>query len=335
METVNISQITRLQPPVGKIPVVLDTDTYNEIDDQFALVYSLLSPERLNIQAIYAAPFFNSRSSSPQDGMEKSYEEICRILDKLDRSPGQFVFHGSTHFLSDDTTPNKSDAVNDLIERAMATTESPLYVIAIGAITNISSAILLEPNILERIVVIWLGGHALHWHHAKEFNLRQDVFAARLLFDCGVPVVHIPCKGVTTHLSTTVAEIERYVQGQGAIGDYLTQIFTSYHPDHFAWSKVLWDMAAVAYLINDSWVPTTLIHSPILTEQMTWSHDSSRHFIRYAYFVHRNEIFRDFFTKLAAYSQYLIKQDSVIPYLRQQKDNNTSDEYELYEKVAL
>ncbi len=235
--------------------------------------------------------------------MEKSYEEICRILEKLNRTSDHFVFPGAKHFLSDDATPCQSDAVRDLIDRAMVTKERPLYVIAIGAITNISSAILLEPNILERIVVVWLGGHALHWFHAKEFNLRQDVFASRLLFDCGVPLVHIPCKGVTTHLLTTVAEIERYMQGQGAIGDYLTNIFKAYSTDHYAWSKVLWDMAAVAYLINDLWVPTTLIHSPILTDQMTWSHDSSRHFIRYAHFVHRDSIFRDFFTKLASYHQ--------------------------------
>ena len=61
--------------------MVLDTDTYNEIDDQFAVVYSLISPEKLDVEAIYAAPFFNTRSLSPKDGMEKSYEEISEILD--------------------------------------------------------------------------------------------------------------------------------------------------------------------------------------------------------------------------------------------------------------
>ena len=31
--------LNRLKRPEGKIDVVLDTDTYNEIDDQFALAY--------------------------------------------------------------------------------------------------------------------------------------------------------------------------------------------------------------------------------------------------------------------------------------------------------
>lgn len=47
----------------GKINMVLDTDTYNEVDDQFALMYALRSPERLNVEAIYAAPFYNNRSN--------------------------------------------------------------------------------------------------------------------------------------------------------------------------------------------------------------------------------------------------------------------------------
>ena len=67
----------RLALPTGPVQMVLDTDTYNEIDDQFAVVYSLLS-KGVHVEAIYAAPFFNSRSSGPGDGMRKSYDEILR-----------------------------------------------------------------------------------------------------------------------------------------------------------------------------------------------------------------------------------------------------------------
>ncbi len=72
-------RIEMLKPP-GKRPVrmVLDTDTYNEIDDQFALVYTLISPE-VSVQAVYAAPFHNNRSSGPGDGMEKSRVPCLRL----------------------------------------------------------------------------------------------------------------------------------------------------------------------------------------------------------------------------------------------------------------
>ena len=48
--------------------MVLDTDTYNEVDDQFAVVYTLFSPEKFEVEAFYAAPFFNDRSTGPKEG---------------------------------------------------------------------------------------------------------------------------------------------------------------------------------------------------------------------------------------------------------------------------
>ncbi len=302
-------RLARLDPPTQRPRAVLDTDTYNEIDDQFAIVQALLSPEALEVEAIYAAPFHNEKSSGPGDGMEKSYEEILRLLDRLDRTPDDFVHRGSTAWLVDAETPQPSDAADDLVARGMAggVDDAPLYVVAIGAITNVASALLMEPELVKRIVVIWLGGHALHWPHAREFNLRGDVVAAQVLFDCGVPLIHLPCMGVVSHLTTTVPEVERYVDGRGAIGTYLADIFRKHGApsttgdvadEKMAWSKRIWDMAAVAWLINPDWVPTDLIPSPILTDNLTWSVDRSRHLIRSARYVDRNAIFRDFFEKL-------------------------------------
>ncbi len=293
-------RLERLQPPTGKVHMVLDTDTYNEIDDQFAVTYALLSPERLQVDALYAAPFHNNRSSGPGDGMEKSYEEILRLLERLGVSPEGLVYRGSTSYLPDWEHPVQSAAAEDLVERAMAMDgDEPLYVVAIGAITNVASAILMQPSIIERIVIVWLGGNPVYWPTASEFNLKQDIPSSRLIFDCGVPLVQIPCMGVTTHLHSTVPEIERYVQGQGDIGDFLAETFKSYSDDHFGWSKVIWDIAAIAYMLDASWTPTDLIHSPILTDQVTWSVDNSRHFIRSANYIQRDPIFRDLFTKLA------------------------------------
>lgn len=288
-----------LQYP-GKKPVrmVLDTDTYNEIDDQFALVYSLISPE-LDVRAVYAAPFKNSRSKGPKDGMEKSYEEILRILNKLDKSPDGFAFKGSSSYLTDIKNPEKSPAALDLVSRASkSSSKDPLYVVAVGAITNVSNAILIDPTIIDKIVVVWLGGNGHHWPHQREFNFMQDLNASRIIFDCGVPFVQLACTPVVTHFATTVPEMERYVGGRGPIGDYLLKIFTDYRKDHFGWSKVLWDMTAVAWIIDDRWLPSDLVHSPIVTDNYTLSFDESRHLIRTVKFVNRDPIFRDFFTKL-------------------------------------
>ncbi len=293
-------RLERLKPPQGKLRIVLDTDTYNEIDDQFAVVYALLSPEQLEVEAIYAAPFLNDRSESPKDGMEKSYEEILRLLSRLGTSPENFVYRGSEGFLKSYEQPYASPAAKDLVQRAMAS-ETPLYVLAVGAPTNVASAILIEPKIIEKIVVVWLGGKGLNWRKASEFNLQQDMLASQLLFDSGVPLVQLPTNPVTSHLLTTVPEIETYLQGQGAIGDYLVEIFKDYEKDHYAWSKVIWDISAVAYAIQPDWFATEIRPTPILTDQQTYSVDYTRPLYRVATSLNRDKIFGDMFKKIQGF----------------------------------
>ena len=294
-------RLKRLVPPDERINMVLDTDTFNEVDDQFAIVYALKSSEKLDVKAIYAAPFLNKRSSSPADGMEKSYNEIVKLLKLLDTSANQFVYKGSAGFLQDYNNPYRSEAALDLVDRAMKSEQRPLYVVAIGAITNVASAILIEPKIIERIVVVWLGGHSHFWPDTKEFNLRQDLLGSRLLLDCGVPLVQIPCLGAASHLLTTIYELEACIKGKSAVGDYLCQLVRNYSEDHTGWAKVIWDISTIAWLINSEWIPTSIVHSPVLTDQITWSVDRSRHLIRAAYFAYRNPIFKDLFKKIAGY----------------------------------
>jgi len=291
--------LQRLDPPSGPVDVVLDTDTYNEIDDQFAVVYGLLS-DNLNLEAIYAAPFYNSRSSGPADGMQRSYDEIMRLLERLGRTD-EPVYHGSDRYLGSADTPVRSEAAEDLIARAMQPRDGPLYVATIGAITNVASALLLEPAIAERIAIVWLGGNPLYWPHTREFNLRQDVPAARVVFDCGVAVVQIPCMSVAQLLLTTLPEMFHYVKGRGEIGDYLYRIYEDFSADHYARSKVIWDISAIGWLNHPDWVPTEIVPSPVLLDDATWGPvDPARHPIRTATTVHRDRVFGDLFAKLDA-----------------------------------
>ena len=228
--------------------------------------------------------------------MEKSHEEILRLLERLDVSPEGLVHRGSTSFLRGVDEPERNAAVDDLIERALASPDDdPLYVVAIGAITNVTSAMLIEPRIIEHIVVLWLGGHALHWPHNREFNLHGDLLAAQVALDSGVPFVRFPCAGVTTHLRTSPPEVARYVEGQGAIGDYLAESSTTTTPAEAGLVEGHLGHRHVAYLVDATWTPSDIVHTPILTDQLTWSFDDSRHLMRSVNYVKRNEIFGDLF----------------------------------------
>ena len=235
-----ISEATRLQrlrPPTRRVRMVLDTDTYNETDDQFAVVHALLSPERLAVEAIYAAPFYNQRCDGPGHGMELSYQEILRLLERLGRSPDGFAFRGSTGYLDPGGEPRASAAVRDLIARGLASpADDPLYVVAIGAITNVASALLTAPALAEKIVVVWLaatpstGPIPTSSTCARTRRLPHPARLRRAL-------VLIPCMGVTSHLRTSVPEIERHVEPHGALGAFLASRFKELRDDHFAWSR--------------------------------------------------------------------------------------------------
>lgn len=304
----NIEILKRLEIPSadsGKVlDMVLDTDTYNEVDDQFALCYALCSPERLNVQAVYAAPFFNDRSNGPEQGMERSYDEIVRLLGKMGHPTENFVFKGSRDYLKDMDTPQDSPAARDLVARGMARPDDdPLYVVAIGAITNVASALIMEPRLARKIIVVWLGGHSLTHTDTREFNLMQDVPAARTVLDSGVPFILVPCIGVASHLLTSVPELQACIGGKNELCDTLIDILMGYNDDHFAWGKEIWDISTIAMLINPDWEPTTIEPSPLLSDDCHWSRDARRHPIKVAYFAYRNPIFRDVFKKLAAFKK--------------------------------
>ena len=298
----NEQRMKNLSVPKGMIDVVLDTDAYNEVDDQFAISYMLKSKERLNTKAIYAAPFFNGNSVSPKDGMEKSYNEIFKILslagEKFD------VFRGSEKYLDDENTPVISSAAEDLVQRAKNySPEKPLYVVAIGAITNIASAILLNPDIIENIVVVWLGGHGLHYHNTKEFNMYQDVAAARVVMQSGVPFVQLPCMGVVDKFAVSKQELELWLKGKNQLADYLatnTIAAAEAYAKGRAWTRVIWDVTAVGWLLNDSdrFMQSRVIPTPIPTYDNFYATDYNGHPMRYVYSINRDNLMNDLFEKL-------------------------------------
>jgi hypothetical protein len=108
----------------------------------------------------------------------------------------------------------------------------------------------------------------------------------------------IPCIGVKSHLHSTIPEIERCVEPHGEIGKFLAARFKEYSDDHIGWSKEIWYMVPVGWLINPDWAPTVLVPTPTLTDQATSSVDRTRPPLRSATTVKRDPILRDFFSEL-------------------------------------
>lgn len=342
----------RLAPPSGgPVRLLIDTDTANEIDDQYALAWALLSPEHMTVEAVTAEPYSFAHHQPeliaaeraieeggahqmhlvggfqgwikrlhaqgrraadleftlPPEGMERSFDEINRIYDKLGMSHSGKTHRGAPRYMTSPEDIVASDSVDVIIDLAKSG-NAPLYIAALGCVTNIASAMLKAPEIIRDIVVVWTSSYPSTAPHNNRpsLNLFQDLHASRLIFDSGVPHVYLPGYHVGAQLKISRPEMEAFVKGKGAIGDYLWELYTN-NPLHrmFAIEDtprrtwVIWDIINIAWLINPDWVPTHVTTSPILREDLFWQKDPSRHQMREAHDVQRDEIFLDFYDKLA------------------------------------
>jgi purine nucleosidase len=313
----------RLQLPSGRISLVIDTDAANEIDDQFALAWAMSRADRLNVLGIYATPFsFAHRRAqypkasfdappfnAPDIGMERSFHEILHVQELLAVKNHAPVFRGSRGYLTSLAQPIASEAADHLIATALSMPpDEPLYVVALGCATNVASAMLLAPEIMHKIVVVWTSAFPSHAPHVNQsFNLEQDVLASQWLYDSGVPLVYLPGYHVGAQLRLSLAEVEQFVKPHGAIGCYLHDLFADNplwavtgRPASEAHSWVIWDLLNIAWLLHPDWVPSHIVPTPVLGADLRWQARAAAHPMREAYAVQRDAIFNDLFACLAA-----------------------------------
>jgi inosine-uridine nucleoside N-ribohydrolase len=175
-------------------------------------------------------------------------------------------------------------------------------VVAIGAITNVASAILLEPAVAENTVVVWLGGHAFHYHDTAEFNMKQDIAAARVVYNSGAPFSQQPCNGVVSEFRISGPELDYWLAGKNALCDYLVGSVAA-ECDHWenegnAPSRIIWDVTAAAVLICPEHCNMVTIPRPIVTSDGLYAYDSARPHFVYVRALNRDRIYGDLFEKL-------------------------------------
>ena len=285
--------------------IILDTDISNEIDDQFALTYLVKSLKGLSLDAITIAPFKSTpfvKTKTITDSTKLSYNTACKILDLL-KAPKykQIIYKGASHYYHESKEINPaSQKIIEIARKNQYTT-----IVAIGAITNIAVAISSAPDIAEKIEVIWLGGHSFLSKDNNEFNFKQDVEAVRTVFNSKASLVVIPCKNVAAQLSTTIFELEHYIGKLGGIGAYLCQIFKDMEAkisktkkDAVGSCKTLWDLSAVAYLVNKDWFSVQEISCPKIEDNTSYTLTKSQHKITFVHDLDRQKIFQDFFIKM-------------------------------------
>ena len=290
-----ISKLYKKEEHKERINVILDTDTYNECDDQFALSYMLLSQDRFNIEAITVAPYHHDNDISIEEGQEKSYQEILKICNWLNFDTENKVFKGSNGYIENGYS-EANEAVEKIIE--IARKNEKTYIMAIGAITNVALAIKKAPDIIEKIEIIWLGGHSPICNNNKEFNFRQDVHAIKEIFESKVDLTIIPCKGVASNLKISIYELEHYLKGKSELCNYLCSRFYDDEIHGIQTRRVIWDISVIAYLINKEWFEEKEMNCPEINKDLSYSFNKNDRKIKFVTYLDSDKIYNDIFNKL-------------------------------------
>lgn len=263
---------------MAPLRVVLDCDTANEIDDQFAIAYALGSPA-LDVRGVISV---HNTLIHGNGSVERYQEEAERVVALCGKRGSVPCIRGAIGPMETRERPVPSAGLDFLIAEAR---RGPLTIIATGPITDVASLLLGAPEVRKNVRVVWLGGFPdvatyTRWR-LGELNGRADIAAWRVLFEQPVNLLQVPgWPGV----AKLVVEYAPYIAALRALGrpiaDYLAAISLAWQEQREQLGygaqthKILWDVANVAAVINPASVTATPLPTPTL--DAAGAHDFDR-----------------------------------------------------------
>lgn len=304
--------------------VIIDNDFAGDPDDLFQLVHHLLSPS-------VTIPFLVSSHLGPGDLQDPSDKQAAhgvaiaeRALELMGMAGDPKVLCGSETGLVDPATPIDNEAVQAIIAEAMREgTDMPLYIALGGGLTDIASALLLEPRIADRATAVWIGGpeHAGYAvtpddADAVEYNLNIDIAAAQAVFNrTAIQIWQVP-RNVYRQCLVSRAELELRVRPMGAIGGLLADSVdrqVDLMAQRIGWNLgetyalgdsplVLLTALQSAFQPDPSSSPSTIVPTPHLNAKGQYQPNPQGRPLRLFTGVDTRLMFEDFFVKLAAFA---------------------------------
>ncbi len=281
-----------------KARVIINTDAKNEADDQFAIVHAILTPS-FELHGIIPAHFGEIKSKTSQ---KDSYDETMHLLNLMGLEGKIRVENGAAGAIADEHTPVDSPGARLIISEAMKDDDRPLYVAFYGPLTDMASALLLEPKIADRnVIVVWIGGTNYRGNRC-EFNLSNDIAAANVVFKSKLQVWQVPST-VYRQVAVSYAELMYKVYPQGEIGKYLVKQLMEFNAryDHPFEFRSLGDSPAVGVIMYPDlgewdWKP-----APEFDEKGNYIETGANRPIRVYSSIDARFIHEDFFAKLALF----------------------------------
>ena len=285
-------------PPEAKQRVIVNTDAKNEADDQFAIVHAILTPS-FELHGIIPAHFGTRKSAT---SLQDSHDETMLLLKLMGLEEVVRVKDGAAQAMPDEATPIDSPGARLIIDEALKDDQRPLHIAFFGPVTDMASALLLEPEIENRYIrVIWIGGGA--WPSGgQEYNLSNDIHAANVIMKSNLEVWQVPRSTYRT-MSVGYAELIEKVYPQGEIGKYLIEQLIAYNAkmNPKMEFRSLGDSPCIGLIMDPesgefSWRP-----APTFDPQMHYVHSGKYRPIRVYESVNTRFIHEDLYAKLAQF----------------------------------
>lgn len=288
---------------IASIPVVLSTDVGNEVDDQWAITYMLTNPE-FEVLGIVSA----HAPSLPNPSAHYTYEILRDVVEnRLNLTTHPPLLEGASLPLSDSVTARPSSGLDFLLAASNKfSKEHRLTVLTIGAATDVASAILRDPTVVNRIEVVAMGFKSLT-EGGHEYNVENDPRAWQVILDSTVPVTVGAADVCRANLSLTLDQAMRLISPHGSIGEWLWDEYQAWYfrfvkplrKDDFSKPWVIWDIVTLAYKLGMT--SSTVIPRPSLADDLSFKQLSGRGSITWIIGIDSSRMWADFLGKIDAF----------------------------------
>lgn len=241
--------------------VWLDADTANEIDDLYALTRALTAPG-LDVAGLSSAQWKSSplAEGNTLEASQLLNEALLGLLGKssIPAHRGSIV---PLYWWGRDRTAYSGAAYHLMLEARKAQPAAKLTVVALGALTNVASALMMDPSIAARIRLYWLGAEVRDgvWDKS-EFNCLNDIHALNEVLNAKDLELHVMPTTVARHLTFDYEDTAPRLRGRGRLAEFLLDRWERHAAGASRW--IMWDLAAVEWLLNPSLVESKLMLTP-------------------------------------------------------------------------
>lgn len=262
------------------IPIIIDTDANNELDDQHAMAYLFFNEEVFNTIGVTVNA---TNSGGPIDQQVAEAERVMKLADVMGQIPLLPGANGDFEEIRSNLDQAEYDgqaAVEFIIEEARKPRDQKLVLLPVGKLTNIALALEKAPDIKENVRIVWLGSN---YPDPGEYNQENDIPSLNYILnqdvDFEIVMVRYGEPSGSDAVRVTPAEIEENMPGTGPevdsvtgrhggeftnFGDYSVNLFSEIELHGDPPSRALFDMVAVAILKNPNWGEATEIPAPIV-----------------------------------------------------------------------